>query len=174
MIQSQAELVTCSIYVCVCVYKFQPIRIYLLLPTFLFNKTMSSEVWVGFSFVNSYIKSTSKRYHMRLAFLRHTCFPSLLPFMLLRNVFGYASLWLSLPCLSGAVLPYPFIVHGHFGLLVVLTLVSIGWCGECWGACVFSNRGGFLCIEGLPWVCLMIWMLFFFIVSQGTSAHLSR
>ena len=40
--------------------------------------------------------------------------------------FCYASLWLSLPCLSGAVLPYPFIVHGHFGLLVVLTFVSIG------------------------------------------------
>lgn len=160
MIESQAELVTCSIYVCVCVSFSQSEFIFSQLSS-LIRLTMSSKVWVGFSFVNSYIKSTSKRYHMRLAFLRRTCFPSVLPFMLLRNVFGYASLWLSLPCLSGAVLPYPFIVHGHFGLLVVLTLVSIGWYGECWGACVFSNRGGFLCIEGLPWVCLMIWMLFF-------------
>lgn len=173
MIQSQAELVTCSIYVCVCVYKFQPIRIYLLLPTFLFNKTMSSEVWVGFSFVNSYIKSTSKRYHMRLAFLRHTCFPSLLPFMLLRNVFGYASLWLSLPCLSGAVLPYPFIVHGHFGL----SCLDFGQYWVMWGMlgclCLLQQRR-FPLHRGPAMGVPDDMNAFFFIVSQGTSAHLSR
>ena len=149
-------------YVCVCISFSQSEFIFSSQHSSLIRLSMSSKVWV-FSFVNCYIKSISKCYHMTLAFLCRMCFPSFLPSIhVAEERFCYASLWLSLPCLSGAVLPYPFIVHGHFGLLVVLTFVSIGWWGECWGACVFSNRGGFLWMEGLAWVCLMIWMLFFF------------
>ena len=68
--------------------------------------SMSSKVWVYFSAVNCYIKSTSRWYRMTLAFIRpsNVRVPSFHP-RCWERFLGYASLWLSLPCLLGAGLP---------------------------------------------------------------------
>ena len=159
--------------VCSCVYKFQPIRIYLLLPTFLFNKT-EYVFWSLFL-----VCELLHKIHLQVLSY-DTCFS--LPYMLSfipsihvadKCFFGYASLWQSLLCLSGVGLPYPFIGPWTFCLLVILTFVSIGWCGECWGAYVFSNRG-FLSREGTGMGVPDDMDALFFIVSRGTTAHLSR
>lgn len=160
-------------YVCVCscVYKFQPIRIYLLLPTFLFNKTMSSEVC--FSFVNCYIKSTSKCYHMTLAFLRHTCFPSFLPFMLLTNVF-----WL---CFFMAKFTLSLWSRSSLSIhwsVDILPLSRLDFCQYrvMWGMlgclCLLQQR---FPLQRGPGMGVPDDMdALFFIVSRGTTAHLSR
>ena len=115
----------------------------------LIRLSMSSKVWVCFSVVNCYTKSASRWYYMTLAFTRPSNVHSFLPSMLLRKVswlcFLVAKFTLSL-C-SRSSLSF----HWSMDILVsCLDFVNIGWCGECWGACVFSNGGGFLCIEGLP------------------------
>ena len=65
-------------YVCVCISFSQSEFIFSSQHSSLIRLSMSSKVWV-FSFVNCYIKSISKCYHMTLAFLCHMCFPSFLP-----------------------------------------------------------------------------------------------
>ena len=135
--------------------------------------SMSSKVWVYFSAVNCYIKSTSKCYHMTLAFLRHTCFPSFLPFMLLTNVF-----WL---CFFMAKFTLSLWSRSSLSIhwsVDILPLSHLDFCQYrvMWGMlgclCLLQQR---FPLQRGPGMGVPDDMdALFFIVSRGTTAHLSR
>ena len=164
MIQSQAILVTYSIYVCVCVCVHMCISFSHL--DFIFSHlfslmSMSSKVWVCFSVVNCCIKSTSKCYRMTLAFICPSNVLSFLPSMLMRKVawlcFFMTKFTLSLWSRSS------LFIHHSMDILAS----SLSWLLSVLGAAgnvgvPVSSIGGFLCIEGLAWVCLMIWLPYFY------------
>ena len=119
--------------------------------------SMSSKVY--FSVVNCYIKS--RWYHMTLAFIHLLNVLSFLSSMLMRKVswlcFFMAKFTLSLWSRSSLSVHHSMDILASSLSWLLSVLGAVGSVGV-----PVSFIGGFLCTEGLAWVCLMIWLPYFY------------
>lgn len=147
----------------------------------LIRLSMSSKIWVCFSVVNCYIKSTSRWYYMTLAFIRPSNVHSFLPSMLLRKVswlcFLVAKFTLSLCSRSS--------LSFHWSMDILVS--SLSWLCQYWvmwgmlGCLCFLQWRRFSLHRGPAIGGLMIWTLYFssqlpkepWRICPGSSLHFS-